>query len=519
MTTLSNNNQLNSAFRTLQDREDLKTNIYKAFPQTESGNTSNTSSTSANSTDTCASSLDGPSKKLAVSATGKDFTQQSQSQNEPDQLLFTKKAIRNSRPSSNQLSVLVASHSTNASRSSTSPTNSFADSASVDNPLRESFTPISSSLQIGAQFSFKSTNHIDEAAAAAVSMPHVADAQSPPTNKMTLSRTYTSPEKAKRLASESVLPTLCVRAAPNVKLLGLHRTNSSIETCSNTQRKQVETVSLPASPTSKESLLAGLARRNGSMTSLVSVGAGSMVQPPRQLRSLKTPLYVPSVLRRTLTVDKLSGLNTTTTPARTLLQLPAVSVPGSPISSLPILGTPSKAHWKPNHSRANCASCLSAFTLFSRRHHCRKCGDVFCEADSRYAVKLDQSCDFHYLGVKSRACGRCFEGWQTFLDSGANVGVCEESVLYDDDSSLFEDGMSDSESLRSLSHDAMASRPAVTRSSSSSSSIGSSSSGSNNNTNSMLDNNASSTTLTVSQMEPSAVAVGSVPANWNWSTF
>jgi hypothetical protein len=36
------------------------------------------------------------------------------------------------------------------------------------------------------------------------------------------------------------------------------------------------------------------------------------------------------------------------------------------------------ALWVSDEERESCQSCRAAFGLFLRRHHCRRCGDVFC---------------------------------------------------------------------------------------------------------------------------------------------
>lgn len=64
------------------------------------------------------------------------------------------------------------------------------------------------------------------------------------------------------------------------------------------------------------------------------------------------------------------------------------------------LDEPSKAHWKANSSSNNCNSCYTPFSLFNRRHHCRHCGDLFCDKCSSYEIRLDPGCNFHILGQK-----------------------------------------------------------------------------------------------------------------------
>lgn len=36
-------------------------------------------------------------------------------------------------------------------------------------------------------------------------------------------------------------------------------------------------------------------------------------------------------------------------------------------------------YWMPNASVSRCNICKTEFTLFNRKHHCRKCGKIFCK--------------------------------------------------------------------------------------------------------------------------------------------
>ncbi|KAF9100997.1 hypothetical protein BGX27_000159 [Mortierella sp. AM989] len=76
---------------------------------------------------------------------------------------------------------------------------------------------------------------------------------------------------------------------------------------------------------------------------------------------------------------------------------------------------PSRAHWKPDSSTQVCTwpGCLREFGFFDRRHHCRKCGDIFCSAHCSKAIPLDQALDFNpAMGVISRACTGCYEAYE-----------------------------------------------------------------------------------------------------------
>ncbi|KAF9315059.1 hypothetical protein BG003_003515 [Podila horticola] len=76
---------------------------------------------------------------------------------------------------------------------------------------------------------------------------------------------------------------------------------------------------------------------------------------------------------------------------------------------------PSRAHWKPDHSTNECTwpGCHQEFGFFDRRHHCRRCGEIFCSAHCSKTIPLDHALDFNpAMGVSSRACIGCFEEYE-----------------------------------------------------------------------------------------------------------
>ncbi|KAI9491816.1 hypothetical protein BDB00DRAFT_874012 [Zychaea mexicana] len=83
-----------------------------------------------------------------------------------------------------------------------------------------------------------------------------------------------------------------------------------------------------------------------------------------------------------------------------------------------VTGPPSRDHWKPDADASHCAymACTISFGLFERRHHCRKCGDIFCSTHCSNYFRLDQSSQFHRKGILSRGCDTCaaeYRRWQS----------------------------------------------------------------------------------------------------------
>lgn len=68
-------------------------------------------------------------------------------------------------------------------------------------------------------------------------------------------------------------------------------------------------------------------------------------------------------------------------------------------------GKQSKQFWMPDRYCKVCYGCEEPFTMYRRRHHCRMCGQIFCNTCSSYAI--DGSI-FNSPGLV-RACRDCFE--------------------------------------------------------------------------------------------------------------
>ncbi|KAI0168306.1 hypothetical protein BJ166DRAFT_253619 [Pestalotiopsis sp. NC0098] len=86
---------------------------------------------------------------------------------------------------------------------------------------------------------------------------------------------------------------------------------------------------------------------------------------------------------------------------------------------------PTRTHWKDDNDATICdePSCRRHFNYWTRRHHCRKCGNIFCDSHSNYDVPLDQDANYNPRGTPSRACSHChteFEVWCSRTNSAAS---------------------------------------------------------------------------------------------------
>ncbi|KAL1311981.1 hypothetical protein HN51_038635 [Arachis hypogaea] len=62
-----------------------------------------------------------------------------------------------------------------------------------------------------------------------------------------------------------------------------------------------------------------------------------------------------------------------------------------------------KDHWVPDEAVSKCTACGTDFGAFNRRHHCRNCGDIFCDkcTHGRIALTADENAQ------PVRVCDRC----------------------------------------------------------------------------------------------------------------
>ncbi|CAK7197567.1 Zn finger protein [Sporothrix eucalyptigena] len=103
-----------------------------------------------------------------------------------------------------------------------------------------------------------------------------------------------------------------------------------------------------------------------------------------------------------------------------------------------VTGFPSRSHWKaltcpkpdPESTMCDEPTCKKSFNYFTRRHHCRRCGNIFCDFHSAFEIPLDEQANYNPKGSSNRACAYCFrefKAWRTRTNSsdlsGASSGT------------------------------------------------------------------------------------------------
>ncbi|KAJ1335611.1 FYVE zinc finger domain-containing protein [Microdochium nivale] len=92
---------------------------------------------------------------------------------------------------------------------------------------------------------------------------------------------------------------------------------------------------------------------------------------------------------------------------------------------------PTREHWKLDTEAAICdePACMRHFNYWTRRHHCRKCGNIFCDSHSNFDVPLDQDANYNPRGTTSRACLHCFSGFKAWRSRTNSQASSEESSV------------------------------------------------------------------------------------------
>ncbi|XP_044981393.1 1-phosphatidylinositol-3-phosphate 5-kinase FAB1B-like isoform X3 [Hordeum vulgare subsp. vulgare] len=73
----------------------------------------------------------------------------------------------------------------------------------------------------------------------------------------------------------------------------------------------------------------------------------------------------------------------------------------------------SRDFWMPDHSCRVCYDCDAQFTIFNRRHHCRRCGRIFCGKCTGNSVPVPSGPDkSNDEGDRIRVCNFCFKQWE-----------------------------------------------------------------------------------------------------------
>lgn len=94
-------------------------------------------------------------------------------------------------------------------------------------------------------------------------------------------------------------------------------------------------------------------------------------------------------------------------------------------------GLISKEYWMKDDSAKDCFTCGKAFNTFRRRHHCRICGQIFCNS-----CTLSISGETFGLNGRMRVCNNCYAHADNYEDSSDEESCTDQQSHYNNDDRL-----------------------------------------------------------------------------------
>ncbi|CCE65300.1 hypothetical protein TPHA_0K01670 [Tetrapisispora phaffii CBS 4417] len=168
---------------------------------------------------------------------------------------------------------------------------------------------------------------------------------------------------------------------------------------------------------------------------------------------------------------------------------------------------PTKEHWIADSKRNSCKYCHKLFTFWERKHHCRKCGDIFCQQHLTHWLYLNSDAQYVIgggsgMGTLSKVCDACAEEYETLIKSNdlSKLKILENGNII---SNIDKDGVENSNSSKNSQ---------VKRSINKSFNL-------TNSGNNAIDINKDDEGDKEKADDIVNSFVGSVPVDWNWSSF
>lgn len=172
----------------------------------------------------------------------------------------------------------------------------------------------------------------------------------------------------------------------------------------------------------------------------------------QQIKGFRNPMYIPAVLRKTLDKDAdlgpfssglndgresyFEGISRVGLPGRnagsssnSLRSVELTENLGSPSGLAAPLNkkqyehilkaAPTRRHWLKDEAVSQCGidTCRKQFNFFERRHHCRRCGGIFCKEHTLHYLYINHLAQFTTggRGTLSRVCDNCIEEYNDFM--------------------------------------------------------------------------------------------------------
>lgn len=233
---------------------------------------------------------------------------------------------------------------------------------------------------------------------------------------------------------------------------------------------------------------------------------GQYYEPINEGSHKRTYQPINSTLSRMASTDSMKSFNSNTSLDSNSSPVSRGHSPylGSKNGGENLRGEPTRKHWIKDESVFKCGipSCSKVFNFFERRHHCRKCGGIYCKEHTSHFLYINHLAQFTTggRGTLSKVCDNCIKEYNEFVanEFGIHQNVSKinpQSRLNNFDNSRSSHTMPTSPTSPTNSVNLTKNLPYMTMK------------------NITAKENRDSNDARGDQL------VGSVPANWSWSSF
>lgn len=173
----------------------------------------------------------------------------------------------------------------------------------------------------------------------------------------------------------------------------------------------------------------------------------------QQIKGYRSPMYVPAVLRRTAgdeeAPSELVLLNDSIRSVELSFSVQLGASAPNPFRRL----TPTRRHWLKDEQVSECGilACRKKFSFFERRHHCRRCGGIFCKEHTLHHLYISPLAQFTTggRGTLSRVCDNCIGEYNEFMrhEFGVSLPPAQKRADVDYRREVFRKNTDDKEQL------------------------------------------------------------------------
>ena len=184
-------------------------------------------------------------------------------------------------------------------------------------------------------------------------------------------------------------------------------------------------------------------------TNVPTTGFNKPTKQLHQIKELRNPMYTPAVLRVTQSMhdgespfDHLqksmtsSSQNSISSMDSNQSQESNTKITPGSLGSRNydevLRAPPTRRHWVKDESVLKCSivTCPKVFNFFERRHHCRKCGRIYCKEHTSHYLYINHLAQFTTggRGTLCKVCDLCIEDYNKFIKNEFGISSTTKPV-------------------------------------------------------------------------------------------